>query len=167
MPSFSQQDLLTYAQNRQKPGALTTLLASSQSLVSNAGKSVSTESRKVKKVKSSGKSSGHGKASDVFELFYDPQGGWKFGASIGSIGDHTDHVHVAADNGRIVYIGRHAQKMGLSVGENKHFSGSTPTSGHATNSYHYKDQAIDVSGSVSQMAAFARWVRRTYNLAHK
>jgi hypothetical protein len=64
----------------------------------------------------------------------------------------------------VTYIGKQARKMGLNVGEHKAFSGSTPTGGHATNSYHYKDEAIDVSGSSDKMAAFARWVRRTYNL---
>lgn len=29
------------------------------------------------------------------ELFYDPLGGWKFGKSIGAIGGHGDHVHIA------------------------------------------------------------------------
>ena len=108
---------------------------------------------------------GTGKPGTVYELVYDPQGGWTFGKRLPrSIGGHSDHVHVAADSQRIRWIGKQAQKMGLRVGENKAFSGSTPTSGHATNSYHYKNEAIDVSGSSQRMADFARWVRRSYNL---
>ncbi len=30
------------------------------------------------------------------ELFYDPLGGWDGGSSIGAIGGHVDHMHVAA-----------------------------------------------------------------------
>ncbi len=32
---------------------------------------------------------------DLKELFYDPLGGWKNGQSIGAIGGHSNHVHVA------------------------------------------------------------------------
>lgn len=158
MPSYSQADLLTYIENRQRPDALSTLAASAQATVAPAASAAAPKATKVKKAKSSGS------PKSVYELFYDPQGGWKFGGRIPAIGGHGSHVHVAADRKRVVYIGRKARSMGLSVGENKAFSGSTPTGGHATNSYHYKDEAIDVSGSTAQMAAFARWVRRTYNL---
>ena len=114
---------------------------------------------KAPKAKSSGNPKG------VYEMFYDPQGAWKFGSRLAqTIGGHSDHVHVAADSRRVVYIGRKARSMGLSVGEHKAFSGSTPTGGHAPNSYHYKNEAIDVSGDSQKMADFARWVRRTYNL---
>ena len=155
MPSFSQSDLLTYIENRQRPDALSTLAASAQ-----APAATSVPVAKVKKAKA--KSSGSSKS--IYELFYDPQGGWKFGGRIAAIGGHSDHVHVAADRRRVTYIGKQAQRMGLRVGEHKAFSGSTPTGGHATNSYHYKDEAIDVSGSSAKMAAFAKWIRRNYNL---
>ena len=159
MPSYSQADLLTYIENRQRPDALSTLAASAQATVAPAATGgVKAPATKVKKAKSSAS------PKSVYELFYDPQGGWKFGGRIAAIGGHSDHVHVAADRKRVVYIGRKARSMGLSVGEHKAFSGSTPTGGHAPNSYHYKDEAIDVSGSTAQMAAFARWIRRTYNL---
>ena len=106
-----------------------------------------------------------GKGSGLFELFYDPQGGWKKGQSIGAIGGHSDHVHVAAGPQTTVAAGKLAQQMGLHVGENKNFGGSTPTSGHAPNSYHYKDEAIDVSGDPKKMAAYARRLRRIYGLS--
>lgn len=35
----------------------------------------------------------------VNELFYDPLGGWDSGSSIGAIGNHDDHVHVALRKG--------------------------------------------------------------------
>jgi hypothetical protein len=170
--------LWEYAKNKKKGAKLTdlysTLQGNNSAAAASSASAASSMPKVAKVVKATGggsslprKGKGKGKASDVYELFYDPQGGWKFGASIGAINDHTDHVHVAAGEGRTVYIGRQARKMGLRVAENKHFSGSTPTGGHAPNSYHYKNEAIDVSGSAAQMAAFARWVRRTYNLAHR
>ena len=158
MPSFSQADLLTYAANRQRPDALTTLLSSAQAPVSEGVVAP------VTKVKAAPRKKSNASPKSVYELFYDPQGGWKFGGRINAIGGHGGHVHVAADARRVTYIGKQARKMGLNVGEHKAFSGSTPTGGHATNSYHYKNEAIDVSGSSDKMAAFARWVRRTYNL---
>lgn len=162
MPIFSQQDLLKYAQNRQRPDALATLFASAQATVAPAASAAAPVTKVTKVKKAKAKSSGS--PNSIYELFYDPQGGWKFGGRIPAIGDHSDHVHVAADRRRVTYIGKKAQSMGLNVGENKAFSGSTPTGGHAANSYHYKNEAIDVSGSSAQMAEFARWVRRTYNL---
>src|ERR1044072_9018704 len=37
-------------------------------------------------------------AGNLAELYYDPVGGWKHGKSIGAIGNHSDHVHVAFGN---------------------------------------------------------------------
>jgi hypothetical protein len=37
--------------------------------------------------------------SNILELFYDPLGGIKNGQSIGAIGDHSDHVHLALARG--------------------------------------------------------------------
>lgn len=34
----------------------------------------------------------------LIELFFDPRGGWKAGNSVGAIGGHQDHVHVAVDD---------------------------------------------------------------------
>ena len=158
MPKFSQADLLTYAANRQRPDALGALLSSAQAPATGGVEAPVTKVKKAKKAKSSGT------PNSIYEMFYDPQGGWKFGARIPAIGGHGSHVHVAADARRVTYIGKKAQSMGLNAGENKAFSGSTPTGGHATNSYHYKNEAIDVSGSAGKMAAFAKWIRRTYNL---
>lgn len=53
MPNFSSQDLLTYAQNRQRPDALATLLASAQATVAPAA-SAAAPVTKVTKVKKAG-----------------------------------------------------------------------------------------------------------------
>ena len=60
----------------------------------------------------------------------------------------------------IVEIGKMAQKMGLSVGENPHFGGVAPV--HASGSYHYSDRAIDVSGDPKKMAKFANMIGKRY-----
>jgi hypothetical protein len=75
---------------------------------------------------------------------------------------HADHVHVAAGQKTIVDIGRMAQAMGLHVGENPHFGGVDPV--HVPNSYHYKGEAIDVSGDPGKMNAFARRVESLYGI---
>ena len=103
------------------------------------------------------------------ELFWQGQGGIdvKNGARVpqGFVSGHTDHVHVASGPKQIVWIGRQAQEMGLHVGENSHFNGGQRvTGGHAPNSYHYRDMAIDVSGDPGRMRAFARWVARHYGV---
>jgi hypothetical protein len=75
---------------------------------------------------------------------------------------HADHVHVAAGPKTVVEIGRMAQKMGLHVGENPHFGGVNPV--HAPGSYHYRGEAIDVSGDPGRMNHFAAEVKRLYGL---
>lgn len=106
---------------------------------------------------------GSGKPSQIYELFHDPQGGWKNGQRIPAIGGHGGHVHVAAEKRRVEYLGRIARRMGLNVGEQDKFGGR-PSGGHAPNSWHYKGMAIDVSGDARKMAAFTRLVRRQYGL---
>ncbi len=44
----------------------------------------------------------YARTGKVRELFYDPLGGWDEGRSIGAIGGHMDHVHVAIQKGGIV-----------------------------------------------------------------
>lgn len=158
MASFSQDALLTYAQNRNSPNALLTLAASvTPAEVQAAPKKVTVGVPKP----SVGQRKG--RPGQIIELFYDPQGGWKYGKQIGAIGGHGDHVHVAADRSRVEYLGRLARRMGLNVGEQDKFGGR-PSGGHAPNSWHYKGMAIDVSGSAARMAAFAKLVRRRYRL---
>lgn len=83
----------------------------------------------------------------IYEVFYDPLGRYwdSGGVRKGAIGGHDSHVHVAADRNLVVKLGKLAQSMGLTVSEQSKFGGR-PTGGHADNSFHYDDMAIDVSG---------------------
>ena len=159
MANYSQDALLTYAQNRNRPNALLTLAAS----VSPAEAKAAPKKITVGSLPSKPKKKGKGSPGQIKELFYDPQGGFKNGQQIGAIGGHSDHVHVAAEKRRVEYLGRVAQKMGLRVSEQDKFGGR-PSGGHAPNSWHYSGQAIDVSGDAKRMAAFAKLVRRQYRL---
>jgi hypothetical protein len=76
--------------------------------------------------------------------------------------NHANHVHVAAGPKTTVDIGRLAQQMGLHVGENPHFGGVSPV--HVPGSYHYKGEAIDVSGDPTKMNQFAKRVERLYGI---
>jgi hypothetical protein len=100
------------------------------------------------------------------ELFYQGPGGIdvKNGQRqpLGFVSGHTDHVHVASGPKTVVELGRLAQSMGLNVGENPHFGGVDPV--HVKTSYHYRGEAIDVSGSPDKMRAFARKVASLYHI---
>jgi hypothetical protein len=97
--------------------------------------------------------------SPLYELFY-KQDAWKNGQPIGAIPGHDDHLHAAANQRRIRYIARQAQKQGLSVRELGGFDPVDPV--HAKNSYHYKNEAADIGGSPQQLSSFERWLRRRY-----
>lgn len=110
-----------------------------------------------------GSSSGKGLA----EAFYDPLGSWDNGRFGGPIGHHMDHVHLSITNPQTM-LGAisQAQKMGLQVGENPYTDPVDPV--HVKGSFHYQTfggtfggkklgEAIDVSGSPEQMAAYYRW----------
>jgi hypothetical protein len=98
----------------------------------------------------------------LFELFWQGQNGInvKNGERVpqGFVSGHTDHVHVAAGRKMVVRLGQLAQKMGLNVGENPHYGGVNPV--HVQGSYHYKNEAIDVSGDPKKMARYAHTVAR-------
>lgn len=104
--------------------------------------------------------------SPLMELFWQGQGGInvKNGQRVaqGFVEGHTDHVHLAAGPKTIVKFGRLAQQMGLHVGENSHFGGVHPV--HAPHSYHYRDEAIDVSGDPRVMERFAHRVAHLYGV---
>lgn len=108
-----------------------------------------------------------GKKGGIYEVFYDPAGEYWDSGGIrkGAIGGHSDHVHVSADRGYIVKIGKFAQRLGLHVGEQRRFGG-TPTGGHTSGSYHYRDMGIDVSGDPKKMAEFARIMRNEARRGH-
>lgn len=102
----------------------------------------------------------------LFELFWQGQGGINVdnGNPVpqGFVSGHTDHVHVAAKPGDVVRLGKLAQRMGLHVGENPHFGGVNPV--HVNGSFHYKNEAIDVSGDPVLMRKFAHRVARIYGI---
>jgi hypothetical protein len=75
---------------------------------------------------------------------------------------HANHVHVAAGPKTIVALGKLAKKMGLRVGENPHFGGVSPV--HVPGSYHYRGEAIDVSGDPQKMNEYARRVEAVYGI---
>jgi hypothetical protein len=72
-------------------------------------------------------------------------------------------VHVAAGPKTAVSLGKLAQDMGLNVGENPSF-GSGKVGKHATGSYHYRRQAIDVSGDPDLMRKYAQAVAKLYGV---
>jgi Transglycosylase SLT domain len=108
---------------------------------------------------------GHG-GSKLLELFWQGPGGIdiKDGKKVpqGFVSGHRDHVHVAAGPKTVVALGELAQKMGLHVGENPNFGGVNPV--HVANSFHYRDQAIDVSGTPAQMRAYAHRVASMHGI---
>jgi hypothetical protein len=109
------------------------------------------------------KQAGSGKPSQISEMFHDPGFSWDSGRRSGPIGGHSGHVHVAADKRRVEYLGKVAQRMGLRVSEQDKFGGR-PSGGHTSGSFHYKGQAIDVSGDPAKMRAFNRFVKKAYKL---
>jgi hypothetical protein len=115
-----------------------------------------------------------GKHSPLFELIHNTgSGGPGYAVKNGqkvdgrkvfaSVWDgHRTHVHVAAGPNTIVKLGRMAQEMGLHAGENPHFGGVTAV--HVPGSYHYKGEAIDVSGDPQKMKRYARRVEQVFGL---
>jgi hypothetical protein len=109
---------------------------------------------------------GHG-GSKLLELFWQGPGGIdvKNGKKVpqGFVSGHRDHVHVAAGPKTVIALGELAQRMGLHVAENDHFGGVNPV--HVANSYHYRGEAIDVSGTPAQMRAYARRVAAMHGIS--
>jgi hypothetical protein len=115
-----------------------------------------------------------GKHSPLFELIHNTgSGGPGYAVKNGqkvdgrkvfaSVWDgHRNHVHVAAGPNTIVKLGKMAQEMGLHAGENPHFGGVTAV--HVPGSYHYKGEAIDVSGDPQKMKRYARRVEQVFGL---
>lgn len=144
-----QQLLLQYLQNRGRPGALLQLASG---LREAPGQGPATQPDGLS-------SSGWGK---LLELFYDPEGGIKNGQEIGAIGGHGDHVHVASGPKATLKLAKLAQSQGLTVREFAPFDKVDPV--HVPDSYHYKGEAADISGTPDQMRDFYLRVKRLYGV---
>lgn len=105
-----------------------------------------------------------GSPQELYELFYDPMGGWDRGTSIGPIGGHGSHVHAAANKKEIIPILRAAKRrFGLTVREHPKWDPVDPV--HTEGSYHYRDEAGDVSGDPKAMRKYTRWLKRRYGIS--
>lgn len=140
-----------------------------KALKDNPGRLVSETKTTPGKPSPSSQPSSGGKHGPLLELFWQGKHGVdvKNGKLVpqGFVSGHQDHVHVASGPKTIVELGRLAQQMGLHVGENPHFGGVEPV--HVQNSYHYRGQAIDVSGDPQKMARYAAAVARKYGIKVK
>jgi len=171
-PALRQAALQQYLAQRKKPGALLELASGLEDAtvpseaVSSPAKTSSAPRKGNGPVARSAKAQG---LSPLKELFWQGEGGVNAkdgkGVPQGFVSGHQDHVHVAAGPKSIVRLGKRAKDFGLNVSENSHFNGGRRiTGGHATNSNHYSDQAIDVSGSPKQMRAYAQYIARLYGV---
>ncbi len=104
--------------------------------------------------------------SRLLELFWEGKGAIDYSKGTmladGAIGNHSDHVHVAAGKNTTIKLGKIAEQMGLAVRENPHWDPVDPV--HVPNSYHYRNQAIDVSGDAELMRKYAAKVAHIYGL---
>lgn len=103
----------------------------------------------------------------LLEMFYNGPGNAvnvKNGSRVGKgfVDGHGSHVHVGGNPRTVVEIGRMAQRMGLTVRENKAFDPVDPV--HVEGSLHYSNQAADISGDPRKMAALTRRVARLYGI---
>lgn len=99
---------------------------------------------------------GGGGKGEVVELFYDPLGGYDNGKSIGAIGDHGDHVHVASRNKLLLQLLKQVARVRFKLKiTSEHRPGDT-------DSFHGSNEAFDASGKPTNMMAFARYVRDNY-----
>jgi hypothetical protein len=96
-----------------------------------------------------------------------PQGGESMGAqglptgSLTAPSLQSGPALTGSAKGKIVELGHIAQtQFGLTVRENPSFGGVTPV--HVAGSYHYQGRAIDCSGPVANMTAFAAFVAKNY-----
>lgn len=93
------------------------------------------------------------------EVFYDPLGQYLDGGTIheGSIGGHSDHVHVGGDHAKLLQLARVAQtQFKLTIREFEPYDHVDPV--HVPGSLHYSGRAFDASGSPANMMAFARYL---------
>jgi len=93
----------------------------------------------------------------VEELFYDPLGAYDGGKKIAPVGNHDDHIHLAAPTQLARYLQNIAQKsFNLRITEPV----GRDSGGHVQGSFHERSMAFDASGSPEDMAAFFKWVEK-------
>lgn len=140
-----------------------------RSLQDVPGQKVTTTTSRPSPASGSTASSSSQGMSPLKELFWQGRGGIDVKNGVkqpqGFVSGHTDHVHVAAGPKTVVELGKLAQQLGLHVGENPQFGGVNPV--HVKGSYHYKNEAIDVSGDPKTMAHYAALVAHKYGLKVK
>jgi hypothetical protein len=154
-----------YLANTHDPSALTALAAGLLGAKDTPSKTVTSTKTTKGKAATGGQPAAKG-LGPLRELFWQGAGGIdaKNGQKVpqGFVSGHTDHVHVASGPKTVVELGHLAQSMGLHVGENPHFGGVHPV--HTKTSYHYKGEAIDVSGPPELMRKFAHRVAALYHI---
>lgn len=102
----------------------------------------------------------------LLELFYNGPGGVNVdnGKRVkrGFVSGHTDHVHVAAGPKTVRTLAKLAEDMGLTVRELAPYDKVDPV--HTNGSYHYRNQAADISGDPRKMAEYSRRVARLFGV---
>jgi hypothetical protein len=155
--SLKQQYLL----DRGNPDALLNLGLSLRDAQDTPASTYLTPGQRKQTASGGGNAGGNRKRVDVNELFYDPLG-WYLDEGkqqAGGIGGHGDHLHASANSeSGAVRIGKWAQRMGLTVREQSRFDPVDPV--HTDGSFHYKDQAVDVSGDPRKLRRLARKIKR-------
>lgn len=97
--------------------------------------------------------------SGLLEVFYDPAGYYFDSGRIvqGAIGNHSDHVHVAAEPSTLKQLAAIADKQfHLTIREYAPYDPVDPV--HTGGSFHYSGRAFDASGSPADMMAFTRYL---------
>jgi hypothetical protein len=82
------------------------------------------------------------------------------GGGAGGGGAYPHGVGAHGTPNLLIHIGHLAQQMGLTVSENPNFGGVG--GGHVPGSYHYRNEAVDISGNPRTMARLARIVEKRY-----
>jgi hypothetical protein len=152
---------LSYLENSHDPDALLSLGYGLKQAQDTPDRQVKVKTSTRSKTQGAPKASVSGVGGDLKELFYG-QTSFKDGKPAAPVSGHDDHVHVAAGPKSVVRLGELAQQMGLSVRENPHFDKVDPV--HVAGSYHYRNQAIDVSGDPKKLRRFTKRVRKIYGL---
>lgn len=163
-----QQLLLGYLAQRDNPNALLSLASGLQQLgpeTPRYGPAAAPEPQRRGGTRKMTRRSAP-KGAQLLEMFYNGPGGVNVdnGKRVprGFVDGHAEHVHVASGPKTILQIAKLAQDMGLAVRELAPYDKVDPV--HTANSYHYSNQAADISGDPRVMAQFSRRVARMFGV---